>query len=184
MRNTISATDKKHFIQWFLEHYELKHPEAQWLLQYLCGSEAMLGRVHFTDHFKNASKCMVISTTCVQMTAFRFYKNKRVTSDVERAFLDVHSHPDEDLYITLYFRDRTSSSEYRAIIEDGDASSQEPGESDLTTRLVVELIVDHIERLQRIASLQRAVDVALDRRDRASFERLAGEYARAKSDDL
>lgn len=170
MKHLVTATDKKQFIQWFLDHYELKNPEAEWLMQYLAQNEQLLTRVHFTDHFRNLPKAMLLSTTCVQMTAFKYYKNKRVTSDVEKAFLDVHNHPEEDLYITLYFSDRTVCKEYTAVLESGTAEERPVlTPTDVVLQLQAEMWLDEFERDLCVKELRAALDTALDRRDRKRF---------------
>lgn len=178
MRDMITAADKKMFIQWFLEHYELKNPEAEWLLQYLASSEQLLGRVHFTDHFRHLPKALLMSTTCVQMTAFKFYKNKRVTSDVEKAFLDVHSHPEEDLYLTLYFHDRSTCPEYAAVVEREMEEARRVTAAEVLCGLEAEMFLDHIAREFRLRALLDDIDEALARRDSEAFFRLSGEYRR------
>jgi len=177
MKHLVTATDKKQFLQWFLDHYELKNPEAEWLLQYMVQNDPLLARVHFTDHFRNLPKAMLLSTTCVQMTAFKYYKNKRVTADVEKAFLDIHNHPDEDLYITLYFSDRSTCAEYYAVLE---GSGVEPTEkvtaSDVMIRLQAELWLDSLERNIRERELREAIDRALDERNQVQFSILAKQW--------
>ena len=180
MKDMITGADKKQFIKWFLEHYELKNPEAEWLLQYLYSSEQLLAKVHFTEHFRSSPKALLMSTTCVQMTAFKFYKNKRVTSDVEKAFLDVHSHPEEDVYVTLYFNGRNTCSHYLAILEsvDGPVSTPTVTGTEALLALQAELILDQIEREWRRERFDREVDSALVNGDRAAFFRITSEYAR------
>ncbi len=177
MRDMITAADKKQFIQWFLEHYELKNPEAEWLLQYLASSEQLLAKVHFTDHFRHLPKALLMSTTCVQMTAFKFYKNKRVTSDVEKAFLDVHSHPEEDIFVTLYFQDRNTCQEYTAVLEGESAEAFHPTPTELLTSLEAEMWLDHVEREFRLKAVRTGIDEALDRGDRETFLQLARQLA-------
>lgn len=177
MKDLVKATDKKHFIEWFLTHYELKNPEAEWLLQYLAQNEQILARVHFTDHFRNLPKAMLLSTTCVQMTAFKYYKNKRVTSDVEKAFLDVHNHPEEDLYVTLYFSDRTSCPEYSAVLEGTQSQSSVVTTSEALTALQAELWVDAIERELQEKDLRMQIDRALDARNKELFMQLSSQWA-------
>lgn len=176
MKDLVKATDKKHFIEWFLNHYELKNPEAEWLLQYLAQNEQILARVHFTDHFRNLPKAMLLSTTCVQMTAFKYYKRKRVTSDVEKAFLDVHNHPEEDLYVTLYFSDRTSCPEYSAVLEGTSSQSSVVSTSEALILLQAELWLDAIDRERRQGNLRARIDQALDERDEPLFLALCNEW--------
>ncbi len=178
MKDMITGADKKQFIKWFLEHYELKNPEAEWLLQYLYSSEQLLAKVHFTEHFRSSPKALLMSTTCVQMTAFKFYKNKRVTSDVEKAFLDVHSHPEEDIYVTLYFNGRNTCSRYLAVLEQVDERAQAVTGTEALMALQAELVLDHIEREWRRERYDREIDVALVNGDRDAFFRLTAEYAR------
>ncbi|MHB1630464.1 MAG: YpiB family protein [Bacilli bacterium] len=178
MKDMITGADKKQFIKWFLEHYELKNPEAEWLLQYLYSSEQLLAKVHFTEHFRSSPKALLMSTTCVQMTAFKFYKNKRVTSDVEKAFLDVHSHPEEDIYVTLYFNGRNTCSRYLAILEQADDRAQTVTGTEALIALQAELVLDQIEREWRRERYDREIDAALVTGDRAAFLRLTAEYAK------
>ncbi|MCY0875020.1 MAG: YpiB family protein [Firmicutes bacterium] len=176
MKDLVKPTDKKHFIEWFLNHYELKNPEAEWLLQYLAQNEQILARVHFTDHFRNLPKAMLLSTTCVQMTAFKYYKNKRVTSDVEKAFLDVHNHPEEDLYVTLYFSDRAACPEYSAVLEGVQSQPAVVSTSEVLMALQAELWLGTLERQLQEQDLRVRLDQALDTRDKALFNELSAQW--------
>ncbi|KYP80970.1 IDEAL domain protein [Ferroacidibacillus organovorans] len=175
MKEMITAADKKQFIQWFLEHYELKNPESEWLLQYLCSSEQLLARVHFTDQFRNSPKALLMSTTCVQMTAFKFYKNKRVTSDVEKAFLDVHNHPEEDVYVTLYFRDRANSARYKAVVEAQSETRYTASTLEVLHGLIAELWLDRIAQEYRESVLRKRIDDALLAKNEKEFYESASE---------
>lgn len=176
MKDVITTADKKQFIHWFLENYELKNPEAEWLLQYFCSSEQLLSRVHFTDQFRNTPKAFLMSTTCVQMSAFKFYKNKRVTSDVEKAFLDVHNHPEEDVYITLYFHNRTACSEYEAVLESNVVNPVPISPTEVLMGLQAEMWMDHIALRFHQERLRKAIDDALSAGDRTAFASLAREF--------
>jgi uncharacterized protein YpiB (UPF0302 family) len=171
MGEIIHVTEKKQFIKWFLERYELQNREAEWLLQYLCSNDQLLERVHFIDNFRNLPKTILISAKDVQMTPFKFYKNKRVTSDVEKAFLDIHNHPTEDIYIGLFFKDRASSPEYAAVLE-ANPLDDTRGTTDALVELQAELILDHSIRKFQRNRLYQAIDEALDNRNRQKFMEL------------
>lgn len=176
MKSVITVADKKQFIKWFLERYELRNPEAEWLLQYLASNDQLLAKVHFTEQFKNAHKSLLMSTTCVQMTGFKFYKNKRVTSDVEKAFLDVHSHPEEDVYVTLYYRQRSDCVHYLQVIESVQEPVRKTTPTDILMELQVDLLLDHIENIHHMKQLKIAIDQALDEGDRETFMKLSANY--------
>ena len=176
MKEMITVADKKRFIHWFLEHFNLKNPEAEWLLQYVASNENLLARTHFTDRFQRSPKALFMSTTCVNMTAFKFYKNRRVTSDVEKAFLDLHNHPNEDLYITLYFRDRAHSPEYASVIEGQETESPILSQKDVMLGLEAEMWLDKVQFEHHCAVLRKNIDEALDRGDRDAFLQLTSQY--------
>lgn len=170
MGEVINVSEKKYFIKWFLEKYELQNREAEWLLQYLASNDHILEKVHFVDNFKNLPKTILMSTKCVQMTPFKFYKNRRVTSDVEKAFLDIHNHPSEDMYIGLFFKDRTMSPEYAAVLENNPVDLSR--ETDALVSLQAELILDFAIKEFRLSKLYEQIDQALDVGDKESFSRL------------
>ena len=174
MGEVITIAEKKMFIKWFLEKYDLQNREAEWLLQYIASSDQLLERVHFIDNFRNLPKTILVSTKCVQMTPFKFYKNKRVTSDVEKAFLDIHNNPNEDIYVGLFFKERTSSPEYAAVLERNPMDDTKET-IDALVSLQAELILDHAFKQFRLNSLYERIDQALAVGDQASFQQLTSE---------
>jgi len=174
MGEVVKISEKKHFIRWFLHKYELQNREAEWLLQYLSTNDQLLERVHFIDSFKNLPKTILMSATCVQMTPFKFYKNKNVTSDVEKAFMDIHNHPSEDIFVGLFFKDRAHSPEYASVLEaNPHEDRKEP--SDRLIALHAELVLEEALSDYQRKSLYRAIDEALDRKDRQAFLQLTAE---------
>ncbi|MBL0388519.1 YpiB family protein [Tumebacillus sp. ITR2] len=174
MGEVITIAEKKTFIKWFLDKYDLQNREAEWLLQYIASSDQLLERVHFIDNFRNLPKTILISTKCVQMTPFKFYKNKRVTSDVEKAFLDIHNNPNEDIYIGLFFKERTVSPEYAAVLERNPMDDTKET-IDALVSLQAELILDHAFKQFRLNSLYERIDHALAVGDQAGFLELTTE---------
>jgi uncharacterized protein YpiB (UPF0302 family) len=174
MGEVITIAEKKTFIKWFLEKYDLQNREAEWLLQYIASSDQLLERVHFIDNFRNLPKTILVSTKCVQMTPFKFYKNKRVTSDVEKAFLDIHNNPNEDIYIGLFFKERTTSPEYAAVLERNPMDDTKET-IDALVSLQAELILDHAFKQFRLNSLYERIDQALAVGDQATFLELTSE---------
>ena len=85
----VSISDKKDFIQWFLNRYELRKRESAWLLSYLSSDDELLKRVHFVENLRNLPKTIMMSTRCIRMTSFKFTKHNRVSTDVETAFYDI-----------------------------------------------------------------------------------------------
>src|SRR5690625_3623048 len=96
---TISLTDKQTFLKKFLYHYELKSRECVWLLNYLLGDRQLLPRVHFVEMATLAPKALVISAKGVDAIPFSFHKQKRMTTNAEKAFHDLRLNRTEDVYV-------------------------------------------------------------------------------------
>ena len=168
----ITTSEKKDFIKWFLNSYTLAKREAAWLLTYISSNENLLERVHFVDDIHDLPKTILISTECVTMTPFKFYKNNRVTPDVETAFLDIRSNPAEDIYIGLYFKDREHSPEYTAVLE-GNPMERPNVVKDSLLELFAEMVLDQAVLQFNREKLYIAIDEALQKGNRAEFIKLS-----------
>ncbi len=170
----ISVNDKKEFIKWFLNSYTLSKKEAAWLITYISSKENLLEKVHFVNDIIGLPKAILISTDCVTMTPFKFYKNNRVTPDVETAFLDIRSNPDEDIYIGLFFKERDTSPEYANVLEGNPMEKQKLVKNNLL-ELMAELSLDQAIREFNKKKLYEAIDTALSKGDRKIFYELTDE---------
>lgn len=169
MGTIVSVAEKKHFLRWFLANYELQSREAEMLLRYMMTRENVLNRVHFVDNFRHFSRVIVVSTNCVHVAPFRYYRrNKPVTTDVEQAFIDLYQHPDEDIYVGLFFKDRSTSAEFAAVLEEPARSEMDPAVREMLS-LQAEWVIDQSLRAERRKSLMQAVDEALDSGDKTGF---------------
>ncbi|KRW91474.1 YpiB family protein [Alicyclobacillus hesperidum] len=169
MGTIVTVAEKKHFLRWFLANYDLQSREAEMLLRYMMTRENVLQRVHFVDNFRHFSRVIVVSTTCVHVAPFRYYRrNKPVTTDVEQAFMDLYQHPDEDIYVGLFFKDRSSCPEFASVLEEPVRTDMDPAMREMLS-LQAEWVIDQALRAHRREELMRAVDDALDSGDRAAF---------------
>jgi len=171
MSGAITIAEKRHFLRWFLANYQLQSREAEMLVRYIMTRENVLRRVHFVENFRQLPRVIVVSTACVQVAPFRYYRrNKPISTDVEQAFLDLYQHPDDDVYIGLYFKDRNGSSAYSAVLEESISSELEPAVREMIS-MQAEWVLDQLTYAYERAKLMEAVDVALDARDREAFLR-------------
>lgn len=170
---TVSA--KKDFIRWFLSKFQLKKKEGTWLFNYMLSDERLLERIHFTDDLRNRDKTMIISTICSQATPFQFQKQSKIYYDVERAFHDVRLNPDEEVYISLYFKDRLLCPQYLAVLEGRPMEGQRVSQEDVMS-LMAEIIIDKAIRKQRMKVLYEEIDKSLQAKDTSSFLTLSSEW--------
>jgi uncharacterized protein YpiB (UPF0302 family) len=169
MGNTVTVAEKKHFLRWFLANYQLQSREAEMLLRYMMTRENVLRRVHFVENFRHLPRVIVVSTTCVQVAPFRYYRrNKPVSTDVEQAFLDLYQHPDDDVYVGLFFKDRSTSAAYASVLEETATSELEPAVRELIA-MQAEWVIDQAIRNYQRSKLMEEVNEALDNGDRNAF---------------
>lgn len=169
MGSTVTVAEKKHFLRWFLANYQLQSREAEMLIRYMMTRENVLRRVHFVENFRQLSRVIVVSTSCVSVAPFRYYRrNKPVSTDVEQAFLDLYQHPDEEVYVGLFFKDRANCNAYASVVEELGSSELEPAMKEMVT-LQADWIIEQSLRTYQRLKLMELVNAALDAGDREAF---------------
>ncbi|MEW9674722.1 ReoY family proteolytic degradation factor [Lentibacillus sp. L22] len=171
MQTPISVQDKKEFIQWFLNNYQLKKRESVWILNYLINHEEILANAHFIREARFCPRAIIMSSHCSNEVPFRFYKSQLVTTDAEKSFHDIRLNQKEPLYIQLNFRDAKQNALYVAILEDNPFVPEDyfitNKDREYAKRLLDKVIYDY----QRNA-LQTEIDQALDEKDQQKFTEL------------
>lgn len=117
MQTPVSVNEKKDFIRWFLNHYQLKRRECVWILNYLMSHDSLMEKVHFVEQAEFCPRGIIMSTHCVEEVPFRFYKENVMTTDAEKSFHDIRLNKQQDLFIQLNFRSAYNSPEYAAVLE-------------------------------------------------------------------
>lgn len=169
MSSTVTVAEKKHFLRWFLANYQLESREAEMLIRYMMTRENVLRRVHFVENFRQLSRVIVVSTSCVSVAPFRYYRrNKPVSTDVEQAFLDLYQHPDEEVYVGLFFKDRANCNAYSSVVEELGSSELEPAMKEMVA-LQADWIIEQALRTYQRLKLMELVNAALDAGDRQGF---------------
>jgi uncharacterized protein YpiB (UPF0302 family) len=172
--NTVTVSEKKEFIHWFLGHHELRKKEVAWLLSYLSSKDELLRRVHFVEHVSSLPKSIIISTKCSDMPPFQFSRKKSIGTDVESVFYDLQLFPDEDIYIGLYFQDRTTCPKFAAVLEGNPMERQDLVQDQLLS-LFAEMLLDQSVRRFQKKQLYAKIDESLKNQDKITFIKLSKE---------
>ncbi|MDE5411910.1 ReoY family proteolytic degradation factor [Alkalihalobacterium chitinilyticum] len=170
MSSTISVYEKKEFLRWFLNEYQLKRRECAWLLNYLISDENLMEKVHFVERAEYCPKALIISTTDVDHVPFCFHKQKHVTMDAEKAFHDIRLNNDEDVYIQLNFSNAKTNPHYVAVLEENPyLPANEMATADA---IIAEIFLDKVLAAFNEKQWYKKVDEALDKRDKDTFYKL------------
>jgi uncharacterized protein YpiB (UPF0302 family) len=168
MATPVSVNEKKDFIRWFLNHYQLKRRECVWILNYLMSHDQLMEKVHFVDQAQYCPRGLVMSTHCIDKVPFRFYKENVMTTDAEKSFHDIRLNRDEEIYIQLNFNASNQAHQYVAVLEENPYMPKHLQINENDREVAEQFLKASIERFQRERLLSQ-IDEALDKQDRSTF---------------
>ncbi|GGJ85554.1 UPF0302 protein YpiB [Lentibacillus kapialis] len=172
MQTPVSVKDKKSFIQWFLNNYQLKKRESVWILNYIVNHHKLLSNVHFVRQAKFCPRGLIMTSTCTDEVPFRFYKEHLVTTDAEKTFHDIRMNQYESLYIQLNFNKSYQNVFYAAVLVENPFIPDEYFITEADQNMAKQLLDKTIYNYRR-RSLREKIDNALDERDRKAFTELS-----------
>ncbi|HET7657453.1 MAG TPA: ReoY family proteolytic degradation factor [Bacillales bacterium] len=177
MSFVVSLSDKKQFIRWFLDHFELKKRECIWLLNFLSSDDDLMENVHFIRHAEYCPKAIIMSTRCTQDVPFQYFKKHVMTVEPEKAFHDIRLYREEALYIQMNFKNHHTSPELAAVLEENPYYDEQI--SDTYSELADNVIHESEKQFER-NHLLHLVDMALDAEDEEWFYELTGKLYQTK----
>lgn len=174
MATPVSVSEKKDFVRWFLNHYQLKRREGVWILNYLMSHDQLMEKVHFVEQAQYCPRGIIMSTHCVDDVPFRFYKENIMTTDAEKSFHDIRLNRDQDIYIQLNFKGAMNTTKYVAVLEENHfiPDHLKINEHDQKT---AEELLDYAVFKFRKEKLRFAIDEALDNNDKERFLTLSSQ---------
>ncbi|MGD7045428.1 ReoY family proteolytic degradation factor [Jeotgalibacillus proteolyticus] len=174
MAAPVSVHEKKDFIRWFLNHYQLKRRESVWILNYLMSHDELMENLHFVEEAQYCPRGIVMSTQCVDDVAFRFYKGNIMTTDAEKSFHDIRLHRDEDIFIQLNFHASHATHQYAAVMEENPFMPKYLRITEKDRIVAEQFLKESIVTFKRQKLLDE-IDRALDAQDHETFTKLTEE---------
>jgi uncharacterized protein YpiB (UPF0302 family) len=174
MTTPVSVNEKKEFIRWFLNRYQLKRRECVWILNYLMSHDQLMKKVHFVEESQYCPRGLVMSTHCVEDVPFRFYKENIMTTDAEKSFHDIRLNKDEDIYIQLNFSKANSSYQFAAVLEENPFMPKYLLINEKDRIVAEQFLKESLHSFQKNRLLE-AIDQALDKGDKSTFKKLTKE---------
>ncbi len=168
MRSSVSIHEKKDFLRFFLENYQLKHRECSWILKYVLNSDERIDQVKFVDNIDNCPFAVEISTKCVETEPFRFINNFQEMLDAEKAFHEIRANKAKQLIILLQFDNKENCEKYISVVESNPFHSKDISDPEMIQLEAETIIQKSIIDFQK-TKLQVEIDHAIDNGDRTSF---------------
>lgn len=166
--NWPSLEEKKNFLSWFIQNYQLKRRESLWILNYLLNHEVLLKNIHFVENIEFTNRGMGLAATGSPQDAFVYYKEGKRYDDPEQAFHDLRLNWKEDFYLELYFQQAYQSLRAFGVLEDNPFLE----EGQQFDNQLVERVDRSLEKFavqERKRQLMRLIDAALTDKDEEKF---------------
>ena len=172
MDTPVRMHEKKAFIYWFLNQYQMKLRESNWILTYLANHHEILRNVHFVREVKFCPRGIIISSKCSDGVPFRFYREQLVTTDSEKSFHDIRLNQKEPLYIQLDFHQWNQSPQYAAVLEENPFVSDDYYITN-EDQEQSEKVLNNTLQFNKREDLLKEIDRALDERNQVRFFELS-----------
>ncbi|ADU30149.1 ReoY family proteolytic degradation factor [Evansella cellulosilytica] len=180
MNNPVPVMEKRDFLKWFLDQYQLKRRECAWLLNFLMSDDILMERVHFVEQAEYCPKALMISANDVDSVPFAFHKNQHVTMDAEKSFHDIRLNRTEDIYVQLNFKEKQQVPQYVAVLEENPYLPINKEEANVDS-LLAEIVLEQSIKSYRLSLLEGEIDQALIRGDEKAFHELVEQYHALKA---
>ncbi|TVP91644.1 ReoY family proteolytic degradation factor [Alkalibacterium sp.] len=174
MSSRIQLKDKKKFLKWFLQRYQMKRRESMWILNYLLNHDIVLNKTKFVEQADKTPRGIKMAAVGVDDEPFRFYKEGQEFDHPEQAFHEVRLNWHTDLYIELLFQDAFLSPEYVTVLEDNPFAKW----NDRLTPDIDEEVDDAVDAFylqEQRQQLLDAIDQALETDNKTDFYSLVKE---------
>lgn len=160
--------EKKSFITWFIQNYQLKRRESLWILNYLLNHELLLKNIHFVEDIALTNRGMGLATVGSSNEPFVYFKEGKRFDDPEQAFHDLRLNWKEDFFLELYFDDAYHIlSRYGVLEENPFLEVEDQFSAELITR--VEESLTRLSWQERKNQLMILIDQALVDKNQDDF---------------
>jgi uncharacterized protein YpiB (UPF0302 family) len=164
--------EKKEFIRYFLNNFQLKKRECVWILNYLMSHDQLIKRVHFVEDAKSCPIGIIVSTHCAtDSVPFRYYVGLSMITDGEKAFHDIRSSGNEDIYIELNFNGSNTNHQYLGVLEHNPFAQRENNvKSDFSIAAIH--FLEYCINKFHFESIRKEIDGTLENGDKDRFKEL------------
>ncbi|WP_413377746.1 YpiB family protein [Alkalihalobacillus sp. 1P02AB] len=172
MKKWVSNEQKRGFLQWFIKNNQLKNKEAKLILDQFIRNHHLLDQLKFTDSINKNKKTMIISSYQSDEPGFMYYNKKTKTDNLSSLLDDLVTNPTESFYLILNFNGKSLNHRYLQLLENEKSDNFQRFKRfkkyEEETNQVIEQLIKNKDK----EALMKAIDEALDNRDKVLFNKL------------
>lgn len=103
MQEAYSVYQKKRFIRWFLDTYELKNPRAAKILNFIANDDELLQKVYFVEDVRRLPNALIVSSADASTVSFLCRISDVYYEDIDELIDVLRAEPPEELFVRLSF---------------------------------------------------------------------------------
>lgn len=170
----IDVEEKKHFLNWMVNHVSFSRREVFWILNYLANHEAILNNVHFIEEADQSKRGLQIRDLSNGGEPLKLFLQGKEFTDTDQIFHEIRLNWKEPLYVECFFENAWQNPDYMAILEENPFVSWEDTVSDENKEKISRYFLEK-EYESELNVLYAQIDHALESGDRDSFLELSNE---------
>jgi len=180
MKGQITLQRKKEYIQWFTNTCLLKEERTRSILEALLNSGILLSKVRLVENIRFAPNAILLSAKGAKTVSYLCRLNGKHIEDIDLIIYELLNNPPEEIYLWVSFNREEIISLGQEVVE---------GKSELAIEDEFKNMVQKFEKgytakraKKRVNTklsqekILRAIDGALDTRDKETFLKLAEQY--------
>lgn len=177
MQEANSLLMKKRYLEWFLETFSLKEPEAANLLRHIADDDDILEKVHFVDDIRGLPSAILVSAVHTGTVSFLYRLNDQYYENIHQVIHILNgTNLPEDIFIRLSFDKET----FCLLCEKQVMQAPGVAEKLFYYRVIRELEQELNDRFKNREEqknlIMKEIDVALATGDREGFYKLSAMY--------
>lgn len=176
MENVVMVHKKKQLIQWFLNNFALKRPEAAKILNLFLRRDSLLINSHFVENVRNLPNALIISAVDSVTVSFLCRINDVYYEDIDEIMAIMEFAPPDSLYVWLSFDRDLMCSVCQTVFEVKPEVNSELFYYQVVKEIEQEIGTRIKVREECKQGLLAEIDLALDCQDRENFYKLSERY--------
>ncbi len=176
MQEAYLVYQKKRYIRWFLDTYELKNPRTAKILNFIANNDELLQKIYFVEDVRRLPNALIISSTDASTVSFLCRIDDCYYEDIDEVIQILNTEPPEELFIRLSF-----NREFLCFICETVLDFKPDVGNKIFYHQVVRSLEDEmngkiIKKQERKADLMSQIDNALENGDKEKFMKLSKLY--------
>lgn len=176
MQEAYLVYQKKRYIRWFLDTYELKNSRTAKILDFIANHDELLQKIYFVEDVRRLPNALIISSTDASTVSFLCRINDCYYEDVDEVIHILDTEPPDELFVRLSFNREFLCFICETVLDFKPDVGNKIFYHQVVRSLEEEMNRKIIKKQERKADLMSLIDNALENGDKENFIKLAEQF--------